>query len=62
MTFSTPRLVQYIQFNYVLTLMTSIVELERVKGAVGRATPNLTGAIKLSPVSHNSSTDSFTKA
>lgn len=40
----------------LLTLMTSIVVLESVKGAVGLATPSLTGAIKLSAVSHNSST------
>lgn len=42
--------------------MTSMVELESVNGAVGRATPKRTGEIKLSAISHNSSTASFIKA
>lgn len=42
--------------------MTSMVELESVKGAVGLATPSLTGAIKLSAISHSSSTASLIRA
>lgn len=42
--------------------MTSMVELESVKGAVGLATPNLTGAIKLSAISHSSSTANLIRA
>jgi len=42
--------------------MTSIVELARVKGAVGRATPSRTGAISESAVSHSSSTASLINA
>lgn len=46
----------------LLTLMISIVELARVKGAVGRATPSRTGAISESAVSHSSSTASLINA
>lgn len=36
------------------TVIISLMVLAKLKGAVGRATPNLTGAIKESAVSHNS--------
>lgn len=39
----------------------SLGEVAKENGAVGLATPNLTGAIKESAVSHNSSMDSFDK-
>lgn len=42
-----------------LTLITSSVELARVKGAVGLTTPSLTGAISASAVSQSSSMASF---
>ena len=42
--------------------MISIVELARVNGAVGRATPSRTGAISESAVSHSSSTASLINA
>jgi hypothetical protein len=45
-----------------LTFITSMVELERVNGAVGRATPSLTGAMRLSAISHSSSTASLMSA
>lgn len=35
------------------------MDVARVKGGVGLDTPSRTGAIKLSAVSHNSSTDIF---
>lgn len=50
------------KMRVLLTFMTSIVELARVKGAVGRATPSRTGAISESAVSHNSSTASLISA
>lgn len=43
-------------------LITSMAELVSVNGAVGRATPNLTGAINESAVSHNSSTANLISA
>lgn len=51
-----------LKMRVLLTLITSIVELARVKGAVGRATPSRTGAISESAVSHNSSTASLINA
>jgi len=39
-----------------------MAELVSVNGAVGRATPNLTGAINESAVSHNSSTANLISA
>lgn len=44
-----------------LTLIISLLDVAREKGAVGLATPNLTGAINESAVSHSSSTESLTK-
>lgn len=44
-----------------LTLMTSLLEVASENGAVGRATPNRTGAMRESAVSHSSSIESFTR-
>lgn len=51
-----------IENNSSEPLITSIAELVKVNGAVGLATPNLTGAIKESAVSQSSSTANLIKA
>lgn len=59
------EIIQKYGINLILILtplITSTVELKSVKGAVGRATPCLTGAINESAVSQSSSTESFINA
>lgn len=47
---------------YYITFKISLGDVASEKGTVGLATPNLTGAIKESAVSHNSSIAIFDKA
>lgn len=48
-------------FMFLMSILTSMLLVDNVNGAVGRTTPSLTGAIKASAVSQSSSIAIFSK-